>query len=53
VITKRCYGIKSVKTLWNRLCLDLNLAAQAVGRTVQGMKELIQRIRATFLGYYT
>ena len=53
VITKRCYGVKSVKTLWNRLCLDLNLAAQAVGRTVQGMKELIQRIRATFLAYYT
>ena len=29
VITKRCYGIKSVQTLWNRLCLDINCACQA------------------------
>jgi transposase len=53
VITRRCYGVKSVKTLWQRLCLDLNLAARAVGRTVKRMKDLVQRIRATFLGYYT
>jgi transposase len=53
VITKRCYGIKSVKTLWQRLCLDLNLAAQAVGRTLKQMKALTQQIRATFLGFYT
>ena len=25
VITKRCYGVKSSDTLWNRLILDLNL----------------------------
>ena len=53
VITKRCYGIKSVQTLWQRLCLDLNLAAQAVGRTLKQMKALTQQIRATFLGFYT
>jgi len=53
VITRRCYGVTSVKTLWQRLCLDLNLAAKAMGRTVKWMKELVQRIRVTFLGYYT
>ena len=53
VITKRCYGVKSVQTLWQRLCLDLNLAAKAVGHTVQWMKGLVSRIRAKFLGYYT
>ena len=53
VITRRCYGVKAVKTLWQRQCLNLNLAARAVGRTVKRMKDLVQRIRATFLGYYT
>ncbi|HUT10343.1 MAG TPA: transposase [Thermoguttaceae bacterium] len=33
VITKRCYGVKSSDTLWNRLILDLNRASEAVGRT--------------------
>lgn len=53
VITKRCYGVKDVQTLWDRLCLDLNLAAQAVCRTVTQIGELIDLIRARFLGYYT
>ncbi len=53
VITKRCYGIKGGKPLWQRLCLDRNLAAQAVGRSLQQRKALTQQIRATFLGFYT
>ena len=53
VITKRCYGIRQVKTLWNRLCLDLNLAAKATGQTVAQLSALIKRIRSKFLGYYT
>jgi transposase len=53
VITKRCYGVKNAKTLWNRLCLDLNLAAHAVGRTVRQMSRLVNTIRNKFLGYYT
>jgi len=32
VITNRCYGVKSSGTLWNRLILDLNRAADAVDR---------------------
>lgn len=53
VITKRCYGVKSVQTIWNRLCLDLNLARHAAVRTVQRMKELANLIRSKFLGFYT
>lgn len=53
VITKRCYGVKDAKTLWNRLCLDLNLAAQAIGRTVAQIAQLTNCIREKFLGYYT
>jgi transposase len=53
VITKRCYGVKDVQTLWDRLCLDLNLAAQAVGKTIARLAQLTDLIRAKFLGYYT
>lgn len=53
VITKRCYGVKDTNTLWNRLCLDVNLAAQATIFTVPGIRAIINRIRETFLGYYT
>ena len=31
VITKRCYGVKTAKTLLSRLILDLNRASEAVG----------------------
>lgn len=53
VITKRCYGVKQAKTLWHRLCLDINIASGVVWRTVQQMKALTQSIRVQFLGYYT
>ena len=53
VITKRCYGVKNTKTLWNRLCLDVNLAARAARFTVQDIRALANRIRGVFLGYYT
>ena len=53
VITKRCYGIKSVQTLWNRLCLDLNRACHVACHTIQRIKELTNMIRHKFLGFYT
>lgn len=53
VITKRCYGVKQAQTIWQRLCLDLNIAGQVLRRTVQQMKSLAHRIQTTFLGYYT
>ena len=31
VITQRTYGLKSAKSLWDRLILDLNRASQAIG----------------------
>ena len=31
VITKRAYGLRSAKSLWDRLILDLNRASQAIG----------------------
>lgn len=53
VITKRCYGVKQTQTLWNRLCLDVNLAAEAVQFSVQRMRTIVSRIRQVFLAYYT
>ncbi len=53
VVTKRCYGVKDTQTLWNRLCLDVNLAALAVGSTAAAMHNLAHQIRTVFLGYYT
>ncbi len=53
MVTKRCYGVKTAQTLWNRLCLDVNLAALAVGHTVRQMHALAHQIRSVFLGYYT
>jgi transposase len=53
VITKRCYGVKSTQTLWNRLCLDLNLASRVTRWTVQRLRALTRLIKATFLGLYT
>jgi transposase len=53
VITKRCYGVKSTQTLWDRLCLDVNWVSKASGWTVQQMHQLTNRIRAKFLAIYT
>jgi transposase len=53
VVTKRCYGLKNVKSLWNRLCLDVNLVARAMGRSIQRIKTIVSRIRDTFLRFYT
>jgi transposase len=53
VITKRCYGIKDSKTLWDRLTLDVNLASLAVSSTVAHMHAVANQIREMFLGFYT
>ncbi len=50
VITKRCYGVKKTQTLWNRLCLDLNLARKAIGRPVSHIAKLMTLLRRKFLG---
>ena len=53
VITKRCYGVKSSDTLWNRLILDLNRASEAVGRTIGGLRDIVVGLKVVFLGFCT
>ena len=53
VITKRCYGVKSSATLWNRLILDLNWASQAVGRSTAELRQIASGLKAVFLGFCT
>ena len=53
VITKRCYGVKSSDTLWNRLILDLNRALEVVGRTIAELRQITAGLRAVFLGFCT
>ena len=53
VITKRCYGLKSSGTLWNRLILDLNRASEAVGRSIAELRQTVSGLKAIFLGFCT
>jgi transposase len=53
VITRRAYGIRKVSTLWTRMLLDVNWAAEKVGRTIDGIRQLVARIQACFAGCYT
>lgn len=48
VITKRAYGLKSASSLWTRLVLDLNLAAEAVGQTIEAIRALTSAFRPIF-----
>ena len=48
VITKRAYGLKSASSLWTRLVLDLNLAAEAVGPTIQAIHAIASAFRPLF-----
>jgi hypothetical protein len=53
VITKRCYGVKSSDTFWNRLILDLNRASEAVGRTIAELREITSGLKAVSLAFCT
>ena len=48
VITKRAYGLKSASSLWTRLVLDLNLAAEAVGQTIEALRDIASAFRPIF-----
>jgi transposase len=48
VITKRAYGLKSASSLWTRLVLDLNLAAEAVGQTIEAIRKTAAAFRPIF-----
>jgi len=48
VITKRAYGLKSATSLWTRLVLDLNLAAEAVGQSIEKLRATVSSLRPVF-----
>lgn len=48
VIVKRAYGLKSAESLWTRLVLDLNRAADVVLHTIEQMQGLVAGFRAIF-----
>jgi transposase len=53
VITKRTYGLKSAQSLWNRLILDLNRASEAVGLTIERIRQIAQGLKVLFDSSYT
>jgi transposase len=48
VILKRAYGLKSPDSLWTRLLLDLNRAADIVLHTIASLRALVVGLRAVF-----
>ena len=48
VIVRRCYGLKSAASLWTRLILDLNRAADVVVHTIGQVKDLVTGFRTLF-----
>jgi transposase len=50
VITKRAYGLKSAKSLWDRLILDLNRASDVVGYSIDRIRQIVTGLRALFDG---
>jgi hypothetical protein len=48
VIIKRAYGLKSAESLWTRLVLDLNRAAEVVRWTIGQVQEMVAGFRILF-----
>ena len=48
VITKRAYGLKSADSLWNRLILDLNRASEAIGWSIEQIRQMANGLKALF-----
>jgi transposase len=48
VITKRAYGLKSARSLWDRLILDLNRASDAIGWSIDEIRQMAHRLKALF-----
>jgi transposase len=48
VITRRAYGLKSAKSLWDRLILDLNRASEAIGWSIEQIRQMAQGLTARF-----
>jgi transposase len=48
VITKRAYGLKSAESLWTRLILDLNRASEAIGWSIEQIRQRTRGLKALF-----
>jgi transposase len=48
VITKRAYGLKSAASLWTRLILDLNRASEAIGWSIEQIRQMARGLKALF-----
>src|SRR6516165_5813833 len=48
VITKRAYGLKSAAGLWTRLILDLNRASEAIGCSIEQIRQMARGLKALF-----
>jgi transposase len=48
VITKRTYGLKSAQSLWNRLILDLNRASEAIGCSIEQIRQIAKGLTVQF-----
>src|SRR3954465_14531414 len=48
VITKRTYGLKSAQSLWNRLILDLNRASEAIGWSIEQIRQIAKGLKVQF-----
>ena len=48
VITKRAYGLKSAEGLWTRLIRDLNRASEAIGWSIEQIRQMARGLKALF-----
>ena len=48
VITKRAYGLKSANSLWTRLILDLNRASEAIGWSIEQIRQMAHGLKTLF-----
>ena len=48
VITRRAYGLKSATSLWDRLILDLNRASEAIGWSIEQIRQMARGLTALF-----
>ena len=48
VIVRRAYGLKSADSLWTRLILDLNRASEAIGWSIEHIRQMARGLNALF-----
>ena len=53
VITRRSYGLRSARSLWRRLILEVNRIAGVTHRAVSDFHALARSIEVKLTAYYT